>query len=111
MDDLRTLGSQSYRIIALALLTALIHLYVGIQDGFPLLILNGLGFIALVAGLYVLPQVAKWNTQIRWALVAYTAITIVAYFVIVPQPFDYALGLITKAVEVVLIILLYLQTR
>lgn len=111
MNDLRSLGSQSYRIIALALLTGLIHLYVGVLDGFPILILNGLGFFALVAGLYLLPQLAKWGTLIRWTLVAYTAITIVGYFAIVPQPLDYGLGLVTKATEVILIVLLYLQTR
>ena len=45
MNDLRTLSSQSYRIIALALLTALIHLFLGVRDGFVIFIPNGLGFI------------------------------------------------------------------
>ena len=111
MDDLRSLGSQSYRIIALALLTGLIHLYLGVQDGIPLFILNGLGFIALVAGLYFLPQLANWRLHLRWALVAYTAITIIAYFVVDSQPFDSWIGLVTKAIEVILIVLLYLQQR
>jgi hypothetical protein len=111
MNDLRTLSSQSYRIIALALLTALIHLFLGIQGGIAIFILNGLGFIALVAALYLLPQLANWRTYIRWALVAYAAITIVAYFVVNQQPLDSGIGLVTKAVEVILIVLLYLQTR
>ena len=111
MNDLRSLGSNSYRIIALALITGLIHLYVGIADGFAILILNGLGFIALVVGLYLLPQLAGWNTHIRWTLVAYTAVTIIGYFFIVPQPLNYALGLVTKAVEVLLIVLLFLKSR
>jgi hypothetical protein len=111
MNDLRTLSSQSYRIIALALLTALIHLFLGVQGGIAIFILNGLGFIALVAALYLLPQLAHWSTYIRWALVAYTAITIVAYFVVNPHPFEYSVGLITKAIEVILIVLLYLQKR
>lgn len=111
MNDLRLLGSNSFRIIALALVTGLIHLYVGVADGFPILILNGLGFIALVAGLYLLPQFANWTTQIRWTLLGYTAVTIVAYFLRVPQPLDYALGLVTKVVEVALIVLLFLKSR
>ena len=134
MNDPRTLSSQSYRIIALALLTALIHLFLGVQGGIAIFILNGLGFIALVAALYLLPQLAHWSTYIRWALVAYTAITIVAYFVVNQQstyirwalvaytaitiyfvvnqqPLDSGIGLITKAIEVILIVLLYLQKR
>ncbi len=111
MDDLRSLGVQSYRIIGFALLTGLIHLYLGVLDGIPLFILNGLGFIALVAGLYFLPQLANWRLQLRWALVAYTAVTIIAYFVVNGQPFDSWIGLVTKAVEVILIVLLYLQQR
>ena len=111
MDTAHSLSSQSYRIIALALLTGLIHLYLGVQDGIALFILNGLGFIALVAGLYLLPQLAKWRSYIRWALAAYTAVTVIAYFVVNNQPFDSGVGLVTKAIEVILIILLFTQQR
>ncbi len=111
MNELRSLDSQSFRITGLALLTALIHLFLGVQGGILIFILNGLGFIALVVGLYLLPQLANWRTHIRWALVAYTAITIVAYFVVNQNPLDSGIGLLTKAVEVILIVLLYLQTR
>ena len=111
MNDLRSLGSNSYRIIALALITGLIHLYVGIATGFSILILNGLGFIALVAGLYLLPQLASWTTHIRWTLGAYTAVTIIGYFFLYPEPLNYTLGLVTKAVEVILIVLLFLKSR
>ena len=110
MLDLRSLSSQSKRIAGLALLTGLIHLFLGLQGQF-ILVLNGLGFIALVIGLYLLPQLANWKTQIRWVLIAYTAVTIVGYFAIVPQPLDYGLGLVTKAIEVILIVLLFMQSR
>ena len=110
MLDLRSLSSQSKRIFGLALLTGLIHLFLGLQGQF-ILVLNGLGFIALVIGLYLLPQLATWRTQVRWVLIAYTAVTIVGYFAIVPQPLDYGLGLVTKAIEVILIVLLFLQSR
>ncbi len=111
MNELRSLDSQSFRITGLALLTALIHLFLGVQGGILIFILNGLGFIALVVGLYLLPQFADWRTHFRWALVAYTAITIVLYFVVNQNPLDSGIGLLTKAVEVILIVLLYLQTR
>ena len=110
MEDLRSLSAQSYRVIGLALLTALIHLFVGFQSGF-ILVLNGLGFIALAAGLYLLPQLANWRNQIRWVLIAYTAVTIVGYFARHPQPLDYGLGLVTKAIEVILIVLLFMKSR
>ncbi|MCY4410841.1 MAG: hypothetical protein OXC27_10270 [Caldilineaceae bacterium] len=111
MNELRSLDSQSFRITGLALLTALIHLFLGVQGGIFIFILNGLGFIALVVGLYLLPQLANWRTHIRWALVAYTAVTIIAYFVVNQNALDSGIGLLTKAVEVILIVLLYLQTR
>lgn len=111
MDDLRSLGSQSYRIIGLSLLTGLIHLVLGVQFGDWLFILNGLGYLVLIAGLYYLPQLADWRTPIRWALMAYAAVTIIAYFVLHAQPLDSGFGLVTKAIEVILIVLLYMQQR
>ncbi len=110
MEDLRSLSSQSKRIVGLALLTGLIHLFVGLQSQF-ILVLNGLGFIALAIGLEMLPQLANRRTQIRWVLIAYTAVTIVGYFILFPQPFEYGLGLVTKAIEVILIVLLFMQSR
>ncbi len=110
MLDLGSLSSQSKRIVGLALLTGLIHLFVGFQSQF-ILVLNGIGFIALAMGLYMLPQLANWRTQIRWGLIAYTAVTIIGYFFLFPQPLDYGLGLVTKAIEVILIVLLFMQSR
>ena len=111
MNELRSLNSQSYRIIGLALLTGLIHLFLGVQGAITIFILNGLGFLALVAGLYLLPQLASWRVQIRWALLAYTAVTVILYFVVNEQPFDSGFGLLTKAIEVILIVLLFLEQR
>ena len=110
MMDLSSLSPQAKRIVGLALLTGLIHLFVGFQSQF-ILVLNGLGFIALVIGLYLLPQLANWKSQIRWVLIVYTAVTIVGYFLLFPQPLDYGLGLVTKAVEVILIVLLFIPSR
>ncbi len=111
MEEFRSLNAQSYRIMGLALLTGLIHLFLGIQDGIPIFILNGLGFIALVAGLYLVPQLANLRNLIRWALFAYTAVTLIAYFVVNEQPLDSGFGLLTKAVELILVLLLLVKQR
>lgn len=111
MDEFRSLNAQSYRIMGLALLTGLIHLLLGIQGAIPIFILNGLGFIALVAAFYLVPQLANFRTHIRWALAAYTAVTIIAYFVVNPQPLDSGFGLLTKAIELILLLLLLVKQR
>ncbi|MDE0071849.1 MAG: hypothetical protein OXO48_19210 [Caldilineaceae bacterium] len=111
MDEFRSLNAQSYRIMGLALLTGLILLLLGIQGAIPIFILNGLGFIALVAALYLVPQLANFRTHIRWALAAYTAVTIIAYFVVNPQPLDSGFGLLTKAIELILLLLLLVKQR
>ena len=112
MEEFRSLNAQSYRIMGLALLTGLIHLFLGIQDAMPIFILNGLGFIALVVGLYLVPQLANLRPLIRWALLAYTAVTIVAYFVInQQQSLENGFGLLTKAVELILVLLLLIRQR
>lgn len=100
------LGTNQYLIIALAVITAVIHIFIG----GPLFILNGLGYLGLV-GLYYfgsrfLPQVMGFRPQIRWVLIGYTAITIILYFVMNPNAFSSPLGLITKAVEIILIVML-----
>ena len=66
-------------IVLLTLVTAVIH----IALGRPLFILNGLGYIALLAA-YLLPQplFARRRALIRWAFIAYTVVTIVMYFVV-----------------------------
>lgn len=112
MDEYRSLNAQSYRIIGLALLTGLIHLFLGVQDAFPIFILNGLGFIVLVVCLYLVPQLANLRTFIRWGLLAYTAVTIVAYFSINQLgSLENGFGLLTKAVELILVVLLIVEQR
>lgn len=103
------LSTMQYVTIALAVITAVIHLFLGSTFGM-LFILNGLGFLGLI-GLYyfghmISPQVANMRAQIRWVLIGYTALTIILYFVMNPNALTSGLGLFTKAVEVALIVLL-----
>jgi hypothetical protein len=100
-------------IFLLTLVTAVIHLYLaltaipyyGLNFGVMLFILNGLGYLALVAALQLpIPQLARFRSVARWTLVAYAALTIVLFFVMAPF-YDF-IGYLDKAIEVALIVLL-----
>jgi hypothetical protein len=104
-----SLNSRRYLIILLTVATGLIHLVLlgflfgGAQ---PLFILNGLGYLALIAALYFIPQLAGMRSLIRWVLIAYAAITVIAYLVMNWPDIWNPLGIIAKVIEIVLIILL-----
>lgn len=109
------LSQNQMIVVGLAAATALIHLVLGVLSGgsFGLIfILNGLGYLGLVAALYFLPQTAGMRPQVRWALIAFTAVTVVLYFVAnraagLTQP----LGMITKVIEVALIAMLWREQK
>ena len=91
-------------IFLLALGTAAIHLYLGLSFGNTLFVLNGLGYLGLLAALQLpIPQLARFRGAARWALVGYTALTIVLYFIDNP---DMTIGYVDKAIEAALITLL-----
>lgn len=93
-------------IIVLTVATALIHLYLGVQ-GFPLFVLNGLGYLALLAALYLpVPQLARYRTIARWVLLGYTVLTILLWVLIGARTF---LGYSDKIIEVALAALLLLE--
>jgi hypothetical protein len=104
-------------IFVLTLATAVIHLYLaltaigsmGFNFGVMLFILNGLGYLGLVAVLQLpIRQLARFRSAARWALVAFTALTIVLFFVMAPQ--YTIIGYVDKAIEVALIALLLADT-
>jgi len=74
-----------------------------------LFLLNGIGYLVLVGALY-LPQLRQYQTTVRWLLIAFAAVTIIMYFAIAGVRFN-PVGYLTKAVEVVLIILLLIDGR
>ena len=94
-------------IVLLTLATALIHLQLAFPD--PAFILNGLGYLTLLAALYLpIPRVARYRSIVRWALIGYTALTIFLWTLLGARtPIGYA----DKAIEVVLILLLLLEAR
>lgn len=106
MDMVAKLSSRQMAIVGLTIVTAVIHLVLGIGSSNLLFILNFVGYIGLVVALYFLPQLAGQRPLVRWVLVGYTALTVILYFVMNPDALTSVLGLVTKAVEVVLIFLL-----
>ena len=96
-------------IIVLTGLSAFIHLGLGIRGDF-LLLLNGLGYLGLIAGL-ILPIaiIIAQRGLVYWLLLAFTAVTFVGFFALHPLGIYSRMGLLTKAIEFGLIILTGLQ--
>ncbi|MDX1415792.1 MAG: hypothetical protein R3293_16460 [Candidatus Promineifilaceae bacterium] len=109
------LGPLQYGIIVLTIITALIHLGLGVTflpDFFGILfLLNGITYLLLLAGLYFIPQLANRRSLIRWLLLAFTALTFVLYFAF-NWPDIWGLGgIVDKTVELILIVLLLIDIR
>ena len=124
-------GALQVAICVLALATAALHIYLGVITHImvatqpeataaaggatalglfaALFYLDGLGYIVLTAALYH-PAFARFRRLTRWALIALTAATIVAYFALIQGQYD-AMGIADKVAEVVLIVLLVMEGR
>jgi hypothetical protein len=124
-------GALQVAICALAVATAVVHIYLGVITnvmvatqpeataaaggaaalGFfaALFYLDGLGYIVLTTALYH-PAFARFRRLTRWALIALTAATIIAYFALIQGQYD-AMGIADKIAEVVLIVLLVIEGR
>jgi hypothetical protein len=109
MTTSRTSTDNALRagIVLLTLATALIHLQLAFPD--PAFILNGLGYLALLAALYLpIPQVARYRNAVRWVLIGYTALTIFLWILFGART---AIGYTAVAIETALIALLLLEAR
>ena len=94
-------------IMVLALSTALIHFSLNFPD--PAFILNGLGYLALLAGLYLpFPQLARHRSAVRWTLIGYAALTILLWIMFGERT---PIGYTAKVFEVALILLLLVDPR
>lgn len=104
------LGTRQYAIIGLTIATALIHIVLGIGSGGMFLViflLNGLGYLGLMAAFYFLPQLAKQRSLVRWAYIGFTAVTFILYFAFNWPDVWAPMGLVDKAIELVLLVLLF----
>ena len=95
-----------YAIIVATLITAVIHMALGDF----ILFLNGSGYLVLLA-LYLLPWFSAWQGRVRWLFLLYIGITIVGYFIVHRdgQWQEDGLGLMTKVVEVILVLLILFE--
>ena len=95
-------------VIALTVATALIHLLLGLSYGMGLFVLNGIGFLGLLLLMYApVDALRPVQPAVRYVLIAYTALTLVLYFVMAGQADP--LALITKAIEALLILCLVVE--
>ncbi len=94
-------------IVLFTLGAALIHFSLNFPD--PAFILNGLGYLALVSGLYLpLPQLAHHRDAVRWTLLGYAALTIFLWILFGERT---PVGYTAKTFEVALILLLLVDAR
>lgn len=92
-------------IVATALITAVIHL----SFSRPLLQLNGLGYLVLLAAFFLpWPPLQRYHSLLRWVFAGYTLVTIAGYFILHPNGSWQTdrVGMFTKLVEVILLLLL-----
>ena len=94
-------------IVVLALGTALIHFSLNFPD--PGFILAGLGYLALLAALYLpIPQITRYRNVVRWVLLGYTALVLLLWLLIGDRT---PIGYTDKAIELALILLLLIEAR
>lgn len=103
------LGGMQIGILLLTAATALIHLWLGVSAGLIMFIANGLGYLTLAAAAYLpiaaLANLRKWA---KWGLLAFTAVTIIGWVFIGERS---TIGFIDKAIEMGLIVLVFLDLR
>jgi hypothetical protein len=105
------LSAVQIGIILTTLATALIHFSLLFPD--VLFILNGLGYLTLLAAYFLPIDLARNNHNlVRWLFVVFVLVTILAWIVMGDKSWPAgSLGYLTKLVEIVLIILLLVDRQ
>lgn len=102
-------------VIALTAAAAAIHFSRAAANSHitVLFALNGLGYLTLLALLYLpLPQLQPRRRQIRWTLICYAALTFVLFFVWGMMKGEWpAIGFVDKVIEATLIGLLWYEAQ
>jgi hypothetical protein len=100
-----SLGPVQVGILLLALATGLIHIWLAIPENMIMFYLNGAGYILLALALF-LPQLKQYRNLIRYALIAFTLVTVLAWVAIgMRTPIAY----VVKIIEVALLALLWMD--
>lgn len=104
----RRLTAQQYGIVLFALATAFLHLFLFTRLGPDPIVLNGLGYLALL-GVYFLPiPFFQQNHRLTWwALFGYAALTFVLWVILGEKRFAFdfsnaAIGYYAKTAELFL---------
>jgi hypothetical protein len=109
-QQIRTrIGAVQVGIIALTLITALIHLYLNVLMGqFSVMFtLNGLGYLALLAAIFLpVPFFVQRRALFRMLLIGYTLFTILSWAMMGSR---IVIAYVDKLAEVALVILLWLD--
>jgi len=104
------IGGLEFGIIILTLATAFIHFTLVHSLIDIAFILNGLGYLALLAALYLpIPSFAGRRGLVRFALMGFATLTIIAWIAIGDK--SLWLGYVDKSIEIVLIILVWLENQ
>jgi len=104
-------GALQIGIVLLALATAGIHFFLALNSGDTMttvmFTLNAIGYVGLVAALYLrLPILYKYPRLVRFALIGFTLLTIILWAVMGSRT---TVGYVTKAIEVLLAVLLFIE--
>ena len=98
---------RHYGIILFGLATALLHLSLFSQMGFDPIVLNGLGYFALLGAYFLpIPFFQQRRNLVWWALMGYTVLTFVLWIILGDKNFvpgtSSATGYYAKAAELFL---------
>jgi hypothetical protein len=115
MSNTKITGLQ-IGIIVLTVATALIHLSLNFPNFDVMFTLNGLGYLGLLTALFLpMPLFTSRRGLIRFVLMAFAAVAIIAWIAIgekdISKGYIAYLGYTDKIIEIVLIILLWLENQ
>jgi hypothetical protein len=101
------LTGKHYGIILFGLATAILHLSLFAQMGFDPIVLNGLGYLALLGAYFLpIPFFQQRRNLVWWALMGYTVLTFVLWIILGDKNFvpgtSSATGYYAKAAELFL---------
>ena len=102
------LTGKHYGIILATLATAFLHLSLFSQMGFDPIVLNGLGYLALLGAYFLpIPFFQQRHNLVWWVLFGYTILTIILWVILGNKNFSEDISSMTgyyaKAAEVILL--------
>ncbi len=102
------LSFKQIGILVFAIITALLHLSLFVSYGFDPIVLNGLGYIALLGAYFLpIPFLQGQHKLVWWVMVGYTILTIVLWIILGDKVFIFgtssATGYYSKAAELFLL--------